>query len=364
MKLEEITDTIESIAPVLSQESYDNSGLLIGNKDELIKGALITLDVTEEVIDEAISLGFNLIISHHPLIFKPVKKINGTNLTERCIIKAIRHGIAIYAVHTNLDNSFHGVNAILAEKLGLNKIEILQPVKGSLIKYVVFVPESHAEQVRDAIFRAGAGVIGNYDCCSFNVEGKGTFRANAGSSPFIGNIGTLHTEPEIRIETIMPKWIENKVLKSVREVHPYEEIAWDSYPLTNISPRIGAGMIGMLPEALEEVDFLQNLKQILNVPFLKHSPFVKRKIMKVGVCGGSGNFLIEDAIGRNCDVFITGELKYHDYFLADKKIVLIEAGHYETEQFSKELLYRKLKEKFTTFALQISGTNSNPVNYL
>ncbi len=364
MKLYEVTDIIEDIAPLPSQESYDNSGLVIGQKEDIITGALITLDVTEEVIDEAISLGFNLVISHHPLIFKPVKKITGTNLIERCIVKAIRHNIAIYAAHTNLDNSGKGVNAILANKIGLRNIEILQPLKESLIKFVVFAPLSYADKVRNAIFIAGGGVIGKYDCCSFNIDGNGTFRANEGSNPFVGEKGKIHTESEIRIETIMPKWLQSKVLKNILEVHPYEEVAWDSYPLNNEFITAGAGMTGMLDEATDESDFLQHLKQTLNIPYLKHSPFLKRKVLKVGICGGAGNFLINEAIRKKCDVFITGELKYHDYFLAENNILLIEAGHYETEQFSKELLYTILKEKFTTFALQISGTNSNPVNYL
>ncbi len=364
MKLHDITDFIEKLAPVQSQESYDNSGLLVGNKDDLIRGALITLDITEEVIDEAIALDYNLIISHHPLIFKPIKKINGTNVVERCLIKAIKHGIALYAAHTNLDNSYTGVNAILAEKIGLADKAILQPVVGALVKYVVFVPVTHQKAVMEAIFNAGAGVIGDYDCCSFNTEGEGTFRALDGSNPFVGERGEFHTEPEVRIETIMPDWLRYKVLKRVKEVHPYEEIAWDIYPLKNEFARLGAGMYGTLPEPISESDFLRSLKNILNVPFLKHSPFLNRKVMKVGLCGGSGNFLINDAISAGCDVFITGELKYHDYFLADNKIMLIEAGHYETEQFSKELLYTKLKEKFTTFALQISGIISNPVMYL
>lgn len=364
MKLFELVEVIEKIAPIATQESYDNSGLLVGDKDNLVTGALITLDITEEVIDEAISLGYNLIISHHPPIFKPLKRLTGSDLTERCIIKAIRHGVMLYACHTNLDNSIKGVNAILAARLNLINTAILQPLKASLQKLVVFVPVSHHEVVREAMFSAGAGVIGNYDCCSFNTEGKGTFRAGEGTHPYTGEKNELHTEPEIRIETILPNWILGKVLKAVGEVHPYEEIAWDSIPLNNVFEQTGAGMYGELSEPLEEKDFLIFIKNVLKVPFVKHSPLLKRKILKVGICGGSGNFLINDAIGKGCDVYITGELKYHDYFLAEKKILLVEAGHYETEQFSKELLYTLLKEKFTTFALQISGINSNPVNYL
>ncbi len=364
MKLQEIADVIESIAPIPTQESYDNSGLIVGSKNDDITGALITLDITEEVVDEAISLGHNLIISHHPPIFKPLKKLTGATTTERCIIKAVKSGIALYAAHTNLDNSMNGVNAILAEKLDLSIQGVLQPLKGMLRKLVVFVPESHHEVVRNALFKAGAGVIGDYDCCSFNSSGSGTFRAQEGSDPYVGKIGELHSEPEIKIETILPSWIENKVVKALREVHPYEEMAWDSYALTNDFPRSGAGMFGTLPQPVDEMHFLMNIKKALNVPFIKHSPFMSRNVLKVGICGGSGNFLIQDAINQGCDVFITGELKYHDYFMTENKILLVEAGHYETEQFSKELLYGILKEKFTTFALRISRINSNPVNYL
>lgn len=364
MKLHELAEVIESIAPVPTQESYDNSGLVVGNENDEITGALITLDITEEVIDEAILKKCNLIISHHPPIFRPLKKLNGSDLTERCIIKAIKNGIALYSAHTNLDNSLHGVNAILGEKLGLKNLAVLQPLKGMLRKLVVFVPESHHEAVRNAMFDAGAGVIGNYDCCSYYTSGKGTFRASEGSNPFVGSIGEVHSEPEVRIETITPSWLENKILKAVRSVHPYEEIAWDSYALTNELPQKGSGMYGILESPMRELDFLRHVKNVLGIPNIKHSPLPGKEIKKVGICGGSGNFLIQDAIARGCDAFITGELKYHDYFTTEKKIVLVEAGHYETEQFSKELLYRVLKEKFTTFALQISGSNSNPVNYL
>ena len=364
MKLYELAEVIESIAPVPTQESYDNSGLLVGNQQDEISGALITLDITEEVIDEAVSLGYNLIISHHPPIFKSLKKLTGSNLTERCIIKAIRNNIALYAAHTNLDNSLKGVNAILAEKLGLENIAVLQPLKGMLRKLVVFVPESHHEEVRNAMFTAGAGVIGDYDSCSFNTSGKGTFRGGENTNPFVGELGKLHTEPEIKIETILPFWLEDKVIEAIKDVHPYEEIAWDSYALTNEFPQKGAGMYGTLSNPVEEIEFINNIKKILKVPFIKHSPLTNRKISRVGICGGSGNFLLQDAISRKCDIFITGELKYHDYFSAEGKIVLVEAGHYETEQFSKELLYSILKEKFSTFALQISGIDSNPVRYL
>ena len=364
MQLKDIIHCIETIAPLPLQESYDNSGLLTGHPSDTVKSALITLDVTEAVIDEAIKGGFDLIIAHHPLIFKPLKKINGYNEVERCVIKSIKNNIALYAAHTNLDNSDAGVNARLCSEIGLSRTSILSPIAGNLRKLVIFVPESHAEKVQQAIFSAGAGHIGKYDSCSFNVSGKGTFRALEGADPFVGNIGAMHTESEIRIETIVPVWLENKVLSAAKEVHPYEEVAWDSYPLTNQALNTGSGMLGFFDEPLTESAFINLLKEKLNVPVIKCSPFTNRKINKVAVCGGSGNFLIGDAIKAGAEVFVTGELKYHDYFLAEGRILLVEAGHYETEQFTKELLYQIVKEKFPTFALQISMINTNPVNYL
>jgi dinuclear metal center YbgI/SA1388 family protein len=364
MQLKEIIRCIEAIAPLPLQESYDNSGLLTGHPNDEISGALITLDVTEPIINEAISLGYNLIIAHHPLIFKPLKKINGNSEVERCVIKAIKNNIALYAAHTNLDNTANGVNAILCRKLGLENTSILSPLRGNLRKLVIFVPESHAEEVRQAMFSAGAGHIGNYDSCSFNLSGSGTFRAMDGTNPYVGNIGEMHTESEIRIETILPEWLESRVLSAARQVHPYEEVAWDSYPLTNKMSNAGAGMTGQFSNPVTEAGFVQILKDKLNTPSIRCSPFTGHQIRKVAVCGGSGNFLIQDAIRSGADAFVTGELKYHDYFLAEGGILLVEAGHYETEQFTKELLYQIVKENFPTFALQISTISTNPVNYL
>lgn len=364
MLIREIIEIIEHTAPLPLQESYDNSGLLTGHPDDVAKGALITLDVTESVIDEAIHLGYNLVIAHHPILFKPLKKINGFNDVERCIIKAIRNNIALYAAHTNLDNAPEGVNAMLCKKLGISGTFILSPLEGILRKLVVFVPVSHADNVRNAIFKAGGGQIGNYDSCSFNLDGTGTFRAKEGANPFVGNIGLVHNEPEVRIETIVPSHSEDRVVKAMLEAHPYEEVAWDSYALTNQATGFGAGMSGSLEIETDEVDFLKHIKQVLGSACLKHSPLTGRKVRQVAVCGGSGNFLISDAIRSGANVFITGELKYHDYFLAEGRILLVEAGHYETEQFTKDLLYQVVKEKFPTFALRISSSNTNPVNCL
>lgn len=364
MNIGAITDFLETIAPLSYQESYDNSGLIIGDKTLEATGALFTLDVTEAVVDEAIDLGYNLIVAHHPLIFKPIKRINAGNEVDRCVIKAIKHDIAIYAAHTNLDNAPQGVNAMICKKLGLSQTEILDPADEMLRKIAVFVPMEHADKVRNAMFDAGAGRLGDYNSCSFNIPGQGTFKAGNAANPFVGAIGELHTENEVRIEALCEKQDLSRIIYAMKQAHPYEEVAYDVYPLVNKNPYVGSGMIGELSEPMEEMDFLHMVKRIFGPGCLKYSPLTQKKVRKVAVCGGSGNFLISNAMAAGADAFITGEIKYHDYFMAENKILLIEAGHYETEQFTKDLLYQVVKENFTTFATRISTITTNPVNYL
>ena len=361
MKIKELVQVVEDIAPLSLQESYDNSGLLVGSEDEDVKSALITLDVTEEVLDEAISGGYGIIIAHHPVIFGGIKKLNGKNYVENIVIKAIKNNIALYAVHTNIDNAGNGLNAILGKKLGLKNLKVLKPGASSLKKLVVFCPVEHAENVRKAMFDAGAGHIGNYDGCSYNTEGFGTFRALEGANPYVGELGELHYEKEIKIETIVPDTKLGAVLSAMLKNHPYEEVAYDIFPLDNVNVNTGAGMIGELDEELDAVDFLKSVKEKLNVKALKFNKIVDRKIKKVAFCGGSGAFLINDAYKHGADIFITGDVKYHDYFEHLGKMTIVDAGHYETEQFIKELLYELLTEKFPTFAVQISKINTNPI---
>ena len=364
MNIGAITDYLETIAPLSYQESYDNSGLLIGDKAVETSGALFTLDVTEAVVDEAIELGYNLIIAHHPLIFKTIKRINGKNDVDRCIIKAIKHDIAIYAAHTNLDNASQGVNAMICNKLRLLQPKILEPAGEMLKKIVVFAPLDHAEKVRNAMFDSGAGRLGDYNSCSFNVPGQGTFKAGNAAKPFVGAIGEMHTENELKIEALCEKQDLSRVIHAMIQAHPYEEVAYDVYPLVNKNPYVGSGMIGELAQPVDEMAFLHLVKRIFGPGCLKYSPLTQKKIQKVAVCGGSGNFLISNALAAGADAFITGEIKYHDYFMAENKILLIEAGHYETEQFTKDLLCQVVKENFTTFATRISTIITNPVNYL
>jgi dinuclear metal center YbgI/SA1388 family protein len=363
MKIRDLTACLEEMAPIGLQESYDNSGLLIGSPDTVINKVLITLDLTEEVVDEAISEKCDLIIAHHPLIFKGIKRLNGNNLTERLLVRLIKADIAVYAIHTNLDNVKTGVNGMLADKLGLLHKKILAP-KGNLQKLVTFCPTSHADAVREAIFTAGAGHIGNYDSCSYNLNGKGTFRPIEGSDPFVGKKDELHFENEVRIESIAPQFKMPLIIKSMIDAHPYEEVAYDIYPLENKNPETGAGMIGELEFETDPKVFLETVKKILGSKAIKHSPLIQREIKKVAICGGSGAFLIDSAKRAGADVFITGDVKYHDFFEHHGEMTIVDAGHYETEQFTKELIYSILKEKFPTFAVLISKINTNPVDIL
>ncbi len=364
MKLHQIASYLEEIAPLSLQEDYDNAGLLIGSPDMEIQGALITLDVTPEVIEEAIHHQCNLIIAHHPLIFRGLKKITGRNDVEKSVIMAIKNEVAIYAIHTNLDNVFEGVNHQLAVKLGLINLRILSGKSHMLRKIVTFAPGSHAEKIRMALFGAGAGNIGNYDQCSFNAEGTGTFRGNENTQPFVGTPEKIHHEKEIRIETVVPAFLVNQTIHALLEAHPYEEVAYDVYPIDNTYNKIGSGMIGELPEAMPIDKFLQNVKQSLGCQYIKHNALINRPVKRVAICGGSGSFLIGDAFRAKADVFITGDIKYHEFFEHQNEMTIADAGHFETEQNTKELLEGFLTKKFPNFALRISKKNVNPVSFL
>ena len=363
MQVREITDHIECFAPLAYQESYDNAGLQTGNPDQDVTAVLICIDVTDGVIEEALRLEANLIISHHPLIFSGLKKLTGSNYTERLVIKAIRNGLSIYAAHTNLDAVLSGVNHKMGEKLGLKDTGILAPMAEQLRKLVFFVPGDHAETVRQEIFKAGAGHIGAYDMCSFGVPGEGTFRGSEESDPFVGEKGIMHTEPELRVETIFPKVKENRIVRALIRSHPYEEVAYDIYPLVNKYAQAGFGAIGEFEEPVDEQSFLQLLKDRFNTGVIRHTGFLNRKIKTVALCGGSGSFLLPRAIESHADAFVSGDFKYHQFFDADGRILLADIGHYESEQFTKEIFYELLTKKFTKFAVHLSEVNTNPVNY-
>ncbi len=364
MKLSTITQYLENLAPLSLQEAYDNSGLLLGSPDQVIKKALLSLDCTEAVLDEAIALGANLIISHHPLIFTGIKKITGANYVERVLIKAIKHDIALYAIHTNLDAIATGVNAKICEKLGLLNAQVLSPKKQVLRKLITFVPTEQATALREALFASGAGNVGNYSECSFNTEGYGTFKGAENTNPYVGDVGKQHNEPETRIECIYPIWLEKTILQTLFRHHPYEEVAYDLVTLENKHQDIGHGMIGELPTEIEAMDFLRSLKTKMLASNIRHTAIHQPKLKKVAVCGGSGSFLLPEAIAAGADVLITADFKYHQFFDAEDKIIIADIGHYETEQFTAELLLDKLSENFPTFAVHLSKVNTNPVHYL
>lgn len=364
MKIKEIVSALDRFAPLPLQDGFDNAGLQIGLTEAEATGALLCLDVTEAVLDEAIALGCNLVISHHPLIFKGYKSITGKDYVERCILKAIRNDMVLYAAHSNLDNAKGGVNYKIAEKIGLKHLQVLEPKRNSLLKLVTFVPTEQAERVRKALFAAGCGNIGGYDSCSYNLKGEGTFRAGENTHPFCGSIGELHREEEVRIETILPSYKKGEVVRALLSAHPYEEPAFDLYPLENEWTQAGAGIVGELETPETELEFLKRIKKIFEVECVKHNRLTGREIQKVALCGGAGAFLIPQAIRSGADIFITGEIKYHDYFGHEDEILLAEIGHYESEQYTKEIFYSIIRDLFPNFALHLSKINTNPIKYL
>jgi dinuclear metal center YbgI/SA1388 family protein len=363
MYIKNIIQHLESLAPKSYQESYDNSGLIVGDKNATLQGVLVCLDSTEAVIDEAIRKKCNLVVAHHPIIFSGLKSLTGKNYIERTIIKAIKNDIAIYAIHTNLDNMFEGVNKRLAETIGLKNLQILSPKAHTLLKLSVYVPLAHLATVRDAVFAVGAGEIGAYQHCSFSAEGTGTFMAIEGATPFVGNINETHAEPEHKLEVILPKDIQHHVLQAMRTAHPYEEVAYELISVENTNQYIGSGMIGEIDET-DELAFLNHVKQTLGAGCIKHTSLMGKKVKKVSVCGGSGSFLLPQAIAKGADVLITSDFKYHQFFDAENQIVIADVGHFESEQTTIQLIADWINEKFPKFAVHLTETNTNPVNYL
>lgn len=364
MKLKELCSFLDTSVPLSFQEDYDNSGLQTGDPEKELKSGLLTLDVTEEVLDEAVKEGCDIIISHHPVLFRGLKRITGQSVAERIIIKSIRNDIAIYSSHTNLDIINNGVSFKMAGKLGLQNIKVLSPVKGHLLKLVTFIPGNYLQKVSRAIFDAGAGVIGNYDECGFSVEGTGSFRAGEDTDPFVGQKGKTHFEKEVRFETILLSHLRDRVVKALLSSHPYEEVAYDIYRLENDNINAGLGCSGELKEPLTDGDFIKLVSEVFEARGLRHSGISGKIVEKVALCGGSGSSLIGDAIASGSDAYITGDLKYHTYFEAENKILLVDCGHYETEKFSTEILYDLINKKFPKFALRFSKINTNPINYL
>ncbi len=364
MIVADVIQHLQSFAPFSLQEDYDNSGLFCGSHEDEVTGILITLDITLPIIDEAIANNCNLIVSHHPITLAGLKQISGKNTTEKIIIKAIKSSIAILCVHTNVDKVSNGVSSTMAKKLNLSDCSILKPEVGLLKKLITFVPNKQFEQVRAALFESGAGEIGNYNSCSYNTSGYGTFKALENANPFVGEIDAIHTEDEIKLEVVFQKWKQNQIIEALHNSHPYETPAFDIISLDNTLLDIGYGIIGKIISPMDELEFLNIVKEKFNCKIIKHTELSGKPIKSVALCGGSGSFLIQSAIQAKADIFITGDIKYHQFFEAENKLILADIGHFESEQFTKELFFELLTKKFPNFAIHLSKVNSNPIKYL
>ncbi len=362
--IKEIATALEKFAPLPLQDGFDNAGLQIGLTDAEVTGVLLCLDVTEQIIDEATALGYNLIVSHHPLLFRPLKRITGSNYVERCVIKALANGISIYSAHTNLDNAHNGVNYHIANKLGLKNVRILVPKENSLLKLAVYVPVSHAEVVREALFNAGCGNIGNYDSCSYNIEGTGTFRAHEGCNPYCGSIGSIHNEAEVRIETILPAYLKNKAISALLKAHPYEEPAYDLYPTENKWSSVGSGVIGELEDECDEKSFLLNIKETFSAGCVKHTPFRGKPIKRVALCGGAGASFASAALSSGADLYLTGEARYHELFDNTDRMMYAIIGHYESEQYTTEILHDIISHEYPDLPIKTTSISTNPISCL
>jgi dinuclear metal center YbgI/SA1388 family protein len=362
-KIREVIQFLNQIAPPSLQEDYDNAGLITGYADTNITGIVIALDCTEEVVLEAINLGCNMIVAHHPIVFRGLKRFNGSNYIEKTIIMAIKNDIAIFAIHTNLDNVHNGVNHMFAEKLGLKNLKILAPKPQTLNKISFFVPKLHLEDVCNAMHDAGSGNIGNYAHCSFRIDGQGTFTPKLGAQPFIGTLGTKSYEDEVRVEMIMPSHTSNAVISSMKSTHPYEEVAYYLQPLLNDNQEIGAGMWGELENPMDYGAFFDMIKEKMDIKVIKHTAIVKNTIRRVALCGGSGSFLLKNALSMGADVYISADFKYHEFFDANGKIIIVDIGHYESEKYTIELLFSLISNNFSNFALHCTNVDTNPINF-
>lgn len=363
MTVREITSCLEQWAPLTYAEDFDNVGLLVGDYDQHIEGVLVAHDALEAVIDEAILNKCNLIVSFHPIIFQGIKQLTGSSYVERAVLKAVKNDIAIYALHTALDVQPSGVNKGLSDALGLTKTQVLIPSKGALLKLNTYVPNAHLTEIQEALFEAGAGALGNYDQCSYTSLGEGTFRPLKGSNAFVGEIGNQHKEPETQLQVVFPKHVKPDVIHALQQAHPYETVAYELSTLENVDEQLGMGCIGNLAEPVAEEVFLRHLKKIVGTPCFRHSALLGKKIARVALLGGSGSFAIEAALRQQADVFITADLKYHDFFKAEKKCLLLDIGHFESEQFTKKTIIEFLSKNFPNFAFISSKTDTNPVHY-
>ena len=363
MTVAQIATGLEQLAPLPFAEDFDNVGLLVGDPQMEVTGVLVTLDTLEDVLTEAREKGCNLVVSFHPILFQGLKRITGATYVERVVARAIEQRIAIYSMHTALDNVREGVSRKLCEVLGLERPRTLIPRKGIIKKLVTYVPEGARRALLEKLFEAGAGELGNYSHCSFSTPGEGSFLPGQQASPAIGERGSLQLEPEQQLHLTFTAEREKAVLRALQEYHPYEEVAYEISTLENAYQHLGMGMVGELEAPMEEKAFLQHLRERLHTPCIRHSRLTGKPVRRVAVLGGSGAFAIGAARAAGADVLVTGDVKYHQFFQAEGQMVIADVGHYESEQFTKNLLVDYLTEKFPNFAIHLSETQTNPVNY-
>jgi dinuclear metal center YbgI/SA1388 family protein len=363
MKCDNIIKIIEDWAPKSIAWEKDNVGLQVGSLRREVKNILLCLDVNEKVIDEASKKNCNLIISHHPLLFRSLKKIDiERDQKSKILEKLIKKDITLYSAHTNLDFTKDGVSFQLADKLGLSNQRFLLNKSSNLNKLIVFVPVDNADKVAEAMHSAGAGIIGEYSHCSFRTIGMGTFKGSNKSKPSMGVKGKLNKVSEVKIEVLVNSFDLHKVISSMKKIHPYEEVAFDVYPMVNENFNYGMGVIGDLKKELTAKEFLTYVSKSLRINNFRFNKGSKFRIKKVAVCGGSGSDLLETAIKSKADAFVTADVKYHTFQDAEDEILLIDAGHYETEIHSlnaiKNRIENSLKDKVKVY--KFSGT-TNPI---
>ncbi|HAP59605.1 MAG TPA: Nif3-like dinuclear metal center hexameric protein [Cytophagales bacterium] len=363
LKIKDLTQYLDKVVPATYMESYDNVGLLVGSPTAELTGVMVSLDMTEAVIEEAVAEGCNLIVAHHPIIFKGLKRLTGSNYVERTVMLALEKGVRLYAAHTNLDNQHTGVNRVIADRLGLESPTILAPKSQTLQKLITYIPQEATDSVMEAIHQEGAGQIGNYSHCSFRVVGQGAFQAEEGAQPTVGAVGNLEKVTEDRVEVMFPMHLQGKVVAALKKAHPYEEVAYYIHSTENVNQEIGAGMIGTLPEAMEGTAFLDYLKERMDLTALRHTPMPQQPIKKVAVCGGAGSFLIKAARRAGADAYVTADVKYHEFFDAEDQMMIADIGHYESEVYTKELLKNIIRENFPNIAVRLSKVVTNPLRY-
>lgn len=363
MKIKDILPILEEMAPLGTAEDFDNVGLLVGDAQWEATGILVCHDALEEVIQEAVDNNCNLVVCFHPILFSGLKKITGKNYVERAVIKAIKNDVAIYAMHTALDNDPNGVNKIFCNALGLEDTQILVPKENAIKKITTYTTPENAPILRTALFEAGAGSIGNYDQCSYSSVGTGTYRGNEHSNPVIGEKHQLHTAEEIKIELTYPKHREAAIMTALFKNHVYEEVAYELTALTNKNQNMGLGMIGTLKNELDETAFLQLVKDKMDCGGIRHSGLLNKKIKRVAVLGGSGSYAIKHAINSGADAYLTADLKYHQFYEAEKKLLLCDIGHFESERYTKNYIFDYITKKLRNFAIILSQENTNPVKY-